>query len=144
MTLVSAGWVGRPHGRDGSFYVQGAEHPFPADTIVTVAGQEHRVLRRAGTDRRPLVRLSGIEARDTVAGVAGEPLMVEIPLSRDEWLAGHLVGREVAGLGIVRRVLEGRSCDLLELDDGTLVPFVSDAIRSVGEVIEVDRDFLGL
>ena len=54
------------------------------------------------------------------------------------------MGREVRGLGRVRRVLDGPSCDLLELEDGMLLPFVSDAIRSVGEVIEVDTEFLGL
>ena len=44
----------------------------------------------------------------------------------------------------MQKVLDGPSCDLLELDDGTLVPFVEDAIRSVGDTIEVDREFLGL
>jgi hypothetical protein len=41
-------------------------------------------------------------------------------------------------------VLDGPSCSVLELTDGVLVPFVSDAIRSVrpGE-IEVNEDFLG-
>jgi hypothetical protein len=42
------------------------------------------------------------------------------------------------------RVLDGPSCSVLELDDGTLVPFVSDAIRSVrsGEIV-LNEDFLG-
>ena len=144
MTLVSAGRVGRAHGRDGSFYVDGAEHPLPADTAVVVGGQERRVLRRAGTDERPLVRLSGIEEREAVVAVSGEPLLVEGELEEGEWLAEALVGRRVEGLGTVQRVLDGPSCSLLELDDGALVPFVSDAIRSVGDVIEVDREFLDL
>jgi ribosomal 30S subunit maturation factor RimM len=76
--------------------------------------------------------------------VHGEPLLVDGELTEDEWLAVDLVGREVRGHGRVSRVLEGPSCDVLELDDGTLVPFVSDAIRSVGEVIEIDEEFLGL
>jgi 16S rRNA processing protein RimM len=143
LTLVSAGRVGRAHGRDGSFYVEGAEHPLPTDTAVTLAGRELRVVRRAGTDRRPLVRLSGIEARDAAMAVHGEPLLVDGRLEEGEWLAGDLVGREVAGLGRVRAVLDGPSCDVLELEDGTLVPLVEDAIRAVGEVIEVDREFLG-
>jgi 16S rRNA processing protein RimM len=144
LTLVSAGRVGRAHGRDGSFYVEGAEHPLPADTAVTLAGEERRVTRRAGTDDRPLVRLSGIEARDAAAALHGETLLVEGSLDEGDWLAEALVGREVADLGRVQRVLDGPSCDLLELDDGTLVPFVEDAIRSVGDTIEVDREFLGL
>jgi len=136
--------VGRAQGRDGSFWVEGADHPLGTDTAVTVAGAERRVVQRAGTDERPLLRLSGIEARDAAIAVHGEPLLVETELAGDEWLAGELVGREVEGMGPVRRVLDGPSCALLELEDGTLVPFVSDAIRSVGEVIRVNAEFLGL
>jgi 16S rRNA processing protein RimM len=144
LTLVSAGRVGRAHGVDGSFYVDGAEHPLPVETPVAVAGGEHHVVSRGGTDRRPLVRLSGIDSRDAAVAVHGEPLLVDGELTEDEWLAVDLVGREVRGRGRVSRVLEGPSCDVLELDDGTLVPFVSDAIRSVDEVIEIDEEFLGL
>jgi 16S rRNA processing protein RimM len=144
LTLVSAGRVGRAHGRDGSFYVEGAQHPLPADTTVTLAGHERRVVKRAGTDDRPLLRLSGLEAREAVTAVQGEVLLVQDELGPGEWLAADLVGREVASLGRVARVLEAPSCDLLELEDGALVPFVSDAICSVGEVIEVNREFLGL
>jgi ribosomal 30S subunit maturation factor RimM len=65
-------------------------------------------------------------------------------LGEDEWLAADLIGLEVGNLGRVRRVLDGPSCSLLELDDGTLVPFVSDAIASVGaRRIELREDFLG-
>jgi 16S rRNA processing protein RimM len=141
---MSAGRVGRAHGRDGSFYVDGADHPLPADTTVTVRGESRRVVRRAGTDERPLLRLSGIEERDAVVALSGEPLLVDDELAEGEWLADSLVGREVVGLGVVRRILDGPSCSLLELGDGTLVPFVSDAILAVGPVIEVDREFLGL
>jgi 16S rRNA processing protein RimM len=141
---VSAGRVGRAHGRDGSFWVEGADHLLPAGTAVTVAGADRRVVERAGTDERPLLRLSGIEARDGAIAVHGEPLLVEGELEGDEWLADQLVGRKVEGMGRVRRVLDGPSCALLELEDGTLVPFVSDAILSIDDVIRVDAEFLGL
>jgi 16S rRNA processing protein RimM len=144
LTLVSAGRVGRAHGVDGSFYVEGAEHPLPAETAVELAGRECHVVRRSGTDRRPLVRVSGIESREAAVAVHGESILLAAELDQGEWLATDLVGREVEGLGRVARVLEGPSCDVLELDDGTLVPFIEDAIRSVGEVIEVDREFLAL
>ena len=141
MTRVSAGHVGRAHGRDGSFYVDGADHPLPEGTQVTVAGRKLLVERRAGTDRRPLVRLAGVA---DPAPIKGEPLLVEQELAADEWLASDLVGSRVEGLGRVRRVLDGPSCAVLELEDGTLVPFVADAVRSVGDVIAIDREFLGL
>jgi 16S rRNA processing protein RimM len=119
----------------------------PVDTPVVLRGAEHRVVRRAGTDERPLVRLSDVDDRETVAALRGELLLVEDDLREDEWLARDLEGCVVGELGEGRRGLSGPSCDLLELEDGTLVPLVRDAIRSVdtraGE-IEVDRRFLGL
>jgi 16S rRNA processing protein RimM len=131
LTLVTAGRVGKAHGRDGSFYVQDAEHPLAEGTAVKLACRSHTVERRAGGNERPLVRLSGIGDREALALLRGEPLLVEQELADGEWLAGDLVGCEVPGLGRVKRVLDGPSCDLLELDDGTLVPLVSDAIVSI-------------
>jgi 16S rRNA processing protein RimM len=143
LTLVTAGRVGRGHGRDGSFYVEGARHPLAVGTPVTVTGQQARVERRAGTDARPLIRLGGI---DDPTPLRGAPLLVEAELGPDEWLASDLVGCEVAGHGVVRRVVDAPSCSVLELDDGTLVPFVSDAILEVdmaARSIRVDSDFIG-
>lgn len=141
MTLVTAGRVGKPHGHDGSFYVEAASQPLAQGESVTVGSVEHVVARRAGTDDRPLIRLEGI---DDPRPLRGEPLLVEAELGEDEWLAGDLVGRAVAGHGKVVRVLDGPSCSVLELSDGTLVPFVRDAVRAVGgEQIEINEDFLG-
>jgi 16S rRNA processing protein RimM len=133
--------VGKPHGRDGSFYVDGADHLLALDTTVIVRDRTHAIDRRGGTDDRPLIRLSGL---DDPAAVRGELLLVEQELDDGEWLASDLLGSTVPGHGRVVRVLDGPSCSVLELDDGTLVPFVSDAIQSVGEgVIEIDEGFLG-
>ena len=52
----------------------------------------------------------------------------------------------IEGLGEVTRVLAGPTCDLLELEDGSLVPLVGDAVSRVdtaARVIEIDRRFLG-
>jgi len=104
LTLVTAGRVGKPHGLDGSFYVDGPRHELPEGAELTVGGRTHRVERRAGTDERPLIRLADV---------------------------------------VDPRALRG---ELLLIEDETLIPLVSDAVRSVdldaGE-IEVDRDFLG-
>jgi 16S rRNA processing protein RimM len=140
LTLVTAGRVGRPHGLDGSFYVEEPKHELPVGTRLVLGDRELTVERRAGTDERPLLRLTGLadprEAR-------GELLLVEVELEEGEWLASDLEGRTVPGHGRVTRVLDGPSCSVLELSDGTLVPFVSDAIRSVegGEIL-LDEDFL--
>jgi 16S rRNA processing protein RimM len=141
LTLVTAGRVGKPHGRDGSFYVEAADHPLPLDTTVILRERPHAIERRAGTDDRPIIRLSGV---DDPRVLRGQLLLAEATLADDEWLASDLVGSAVPGRGRVVRVLDGPSCSVLELDDGSLVPFVSDAIRSVAEgVIEVNQDFLG-
>ncbi len=121
--------------------MEAASQPLAQGESVTVGSVEHVVARRAGTDDRPLIRLEGI---DDPRPLRGEPLLVEAELGEDEWLARDLVGRAVAGHGKVVRVLDGPSCSVLELSDGTLVPFVRDAVRAVGgEQIEINEDFLG-
>ena len=142
MTLVTAGRVGKPHGLDGSFYVDRPQHELAEGTELVLAGGTHRVERRAGTDDRPLIRLAGVE---DPGSLRGELLLVEDELGEGEWLAADLVGLEVPGMGTVSRVIDAPSCTLLELGDGTLIPFVTDAIQSVdreaGE-IRVKREFL--
>ena len=143
MTLVTAGRVGKPHGLDGSFYVERPQHELPEGAELTLAGNTHRIVRRAGTDERPLIRLADL---DDPAALRGELLLVEDELGEGEWLASDLVGLSVPGMGTVAQVIDGPSCSVLELDDGTLIPLVSDSVRSVdleaGE-IDVQRDFLG-
>ena len=146
MTSVSAGRVGRPHGRDGSFWVDGAASALSEGDEVVVDGRRARVERRDGSEQRPLMRLAGVTDRGAAAALRGEPLLVDAALGEEEWLARDLVGCAVEGMGQVARVLEGPSCDLLELQDGTLVPLVGDAVSRVDTdagVIEVDRGFLG-
>jgi 16S rRNA processing protein RimM len=143
LTLVTAGRVGKPHGLDGSFYVEGARHALPEGTSLTLAGRTHEIARRAGTDDRPLIRLAGI---DDPRPLRGETLLVEDELAEGEWLASDLVGLSVPGMGTVARVMDSPSCSVLELEDGTLIPLVTDAVREIdldaGE-IHVNREFLG-
>jgi 16S rRNA processing protein RimM len=143
LTLVTAGRVGKPHGLDGSFYVEGARHALPEGTSLVLRSETHTVERRAGTDDRPLIRLSGVA---DAGPLRGELLLVEDELGEGEWLASDLVGLTVPGMGEVARLVDAPSCTVLELDDGTLIPLVSDAIERVdldaGE-IHVNREFLG-
>jgi 16S rRNA processing protein RimM len=125
---VTAGRVGKPHGRDGSFYVDGPKHELPEGLEIVLGAGTHRIGRRAGTDQRPLIRLDGV---DDPRSLRGEMLLVEDELGEGEWLAADLVGCTVPGLGTVERVIDAPSCSVLELDDGTLLPFVSQAIERV-------------
>jgi 16S rRNA processing protein RimM len=146
---VPAGRVGRAHGLDGSFYVEDVAEPLEHGAEVAVAGRSARVERRAGTEARPIVRLSGVHDRSAAEALRGERILVAGgALAEGEYLSADLVGCIVPGVGEVRRVVQGPSCDVLEVGaDGVLIPFVSDAIKRVdlqAGVIEVDTGFLGL
>src|SRR3954447_9426986 len=73
---IEAGRVGRPHGLDGSFHVTGPETELLAGQF-TVAGVTRDVTRRAGTDAAPILRLEGIDTREAVEALRGEPLLVD-------------------------------------------------------------------
>jgi 16S rRNA processing protein RimM len=148
---VAVGRVGKAHGLDGSFYVNGASHPLSEGMTLTVRDVARRVARRGGTGDRPLVRLDGVDDRAAAEALRGEPLLAALedaPLEEDEWLAEDLVGCDVPGLGEVIRVVGAPSCDLLEVGpDAVLVPLVSDAVKGIdldARRIDVDLDFLAL
>jgi 16S rRNA processing protein RimM len=146
---VSAGVVGRPHGLDGSFHVVHPSEDLAEGTELEVAGRTVSVERRAGTADRPIIRISGVGDRDAAGALRGEQLMVDAgELAESEYLVDDLVGCKVPGLGEVRAVITGPSCDVLEVgEEQTLVPLVSDAVTRIDlgtRVIEVDRAFLGL
>ena len=156
---LGAGRVGRPHGLDGSFYVT-VPRPrlLTLGTDVTVAGRTAPIVRRAGTDARPIIRLEGIDDRDAADALRGSALTVESAvaprLAEGEWWAHELEGCDVVDgerrLGVVTRLLELPSCEVLEVraekrPKPLLVPMVKDAIRRVdtsARRIEVDLDFL--
>lgn len=137
--------VGRPHGLDGSFYVDG---PLAEGDVVTIGGREYTVAGRKGTDAKPIVRLEGVEDRDAAEALRGETIATgpEEPPGEGEWMINELLGCQVVGIGPVTDVLKGLSCDVLEVGD-TLIPLITDAVTKVdveNRVIEVNREFLGL
>jgi len=150
LTLVTAGRVGKPHGLDGSFYVDTPRHELPEGLALTVNDRRYEIARRAGTDERPLIRLAGVE---DPRPLRGELMLVEEELAEDEWLASDLVGLTVVGLAAdssapaatVARVVDAPSCSILELDDGGLIPFIADAVESIdmdAREIRVRPDYL--
>jgi 16S rRNA processing protein RimM len=141
LTLVTAGRIGKPHGHDGSFYVDGPRTEFVVGRRVWVRDVEHELARADGTPDRPLVRIEGVDP----AALRGELLLVDEELEDDEYLAADLVGCEVPGLGLVERVIDAPSCALLEVGEH-LIPLIGDAVKHVDlerKIIDVDRDFLG-
>ncbi len=125
---------------------------------VSVAGAAREIVRRAGVDKRPIVRLEGIEDRSAVEALRGSPLTVaqqSVPaLPAGEWWAHELEGCEVLDgeqhVGSVAGLLELPSCEVLRVarvrGGELLVPMVADAIRDIDIQlgrIEIDLAFLG-
>jgi 16S rRNA processing protein RimM len=158
---LPVGRVGRPHGLGGSFYVTRPQaRLLTLGAELTVAGRSAQVVRRAGTDQRPIVRLEGIEDRMGAEELRGLELTVDSrqapALADGEWWAHELEGCEVRDgerlLGTVSRLIELPSCEALEVrpaqgGEPVLVPLVKDAVRTVDparQQIEVDLEFLNL
>jgi 16S rRNA processing protein RimM len=148
---LPAGRVGRPHGLNGAFYVEDPAHEFAEGTEVTIGERRAPVRRRAGSDARPLIEVEGVDDRTAAEALRGQEVLVpggREDLGPDQWYDDDLIGCRVEGLGDVRAVLHGPSCDVLEVGDkGILVPLIHDAVKRVdleNREIEVDRAFLAL
>ena len=155
---LRAGVVGSPHGLDGSFHVTAGRPELLTVGVAVLVGEgERRIIRRAGTDRRPIVRLESCQDRDAAAALRGLELRVSRrfapELEEEEWWAEDLEGCEVLGadgtIGTVRRLIALPSCELLEVErpdrEDLLVPLVRDAVREVDlqrGVIEIELEFL--
>jgi 16S rRNA processing protein RimM len=157
--VLEAGRVARPHGLDGSFHVSA---PVPRlltlGTSVRVGERVAEIVRRVGTDSKPVIRLAGHETREAAEAVRGEALLVDAgdapQLQEGEYWAHELAGCTVSDgereVGVVRRMVELPSVEVLEVQrpgaEDLLVPMVSDAVRSIDVAarrVDVDLGFLG-
>jgi 16S rRNA processing protein RimM len=126
--------------------------------VVRVGERSLEIVRRAGTDRRPILRLEGLSDRDGAERLRGQELLAlrsaAPELEEDEWWSEDLEGCAVrdgeTAVGTVRRLLELPSCEVLEVArDGQpdlLVPLIADAVRAVDverREIEISLAFLG-
>jgi 16S rRNA processing protein RimM len=153
---LNAGRVGRPHGLDGSFHVT---RPRPVllalGGSVRIGALARSIVRRAGTDDRPILRVDGVEDRAGAEALRGEELYVPRAaapaLEAGEYWAEDLQGCDVVtaaggSLGVVEGLRALPSCEVLEVG-GLLVPMVADAVQVVDVAarrIVVDAAFLGL
>ena len=134
---VPVGRVGRPHGLDGAFVVeQGSDDPgryaVGAELHVDGVPAKITVSRRVGRGRHA-IRLDRAVERGTTLTVLRSQLP---PLPDGEYYAFQIIGlrvEEVGGreCGIVKDLLPGPANDNLELEDGTLVPMIEDAIAAI-------------
>jgi 16S rRNA processing protein RimM len=135
--FISVGRVGRPHGLDGSFFVEGPsdrDDAFAAGATVYVDGEPVTVVAsKRGAQGRPVIRLEQRVARGAALSVPRDTLPL---LGEDEYYAFELVGLEVEEeggrlLGRVREVLDYPANDVLELDSGLSLPLVEACVRQV-------------
>lgn len=133
---VAVGRVGRPHGVAGAFVVeQASDEPgrFAVGAVVLAGGTEARVEESKRSGGRLVIRLDRPVGRGTQLEVPREALP---PPAEDEYYVFQLVGLEVVEeggrpLGLVRDVAPYAANDVLELEDGTLLPMVDACIRQV-------------
>ena len=135
--LVPVGRVGRPHGLDGSFFVEGPSDRgdvFAPGAVVHVDGEPMKVVSsKRGAQGRPVIRLERRVDRGAELAVPRASLPA---LDEDEYYAFQLVGlavEEEGGrvVGRVTDVLEYPANDVLELDSGLLLPLVEACVRKV-------------
>jgi 16S rRNA processing protein RimM len=146
---VPVGRVGKPHGLDGSFFVEGPSERgdvFARGSILVVGGGPAVIVASKRSGGRPVIRLDRAVER-------GSPLTVPRtalpPLGDDEYYAVDLIGltvEEEGGrvVGRVRQVLDYPANDVLELDSGLTLPLVGACVRQVdlpGERIVVSPGF---
>jgi 16S rRNA processing protein RimM len=148
---VPIGRVGRPHGLDGAFVVERAsagERRWRVGETILVDGVPATITlsRRAGGGRRA-IRLDRDVPRGAELTLRASDLP---PPDPDSYYVFQLVGldavdEEGIALGHVVEVHPGAANDNVELDDGTLVPLVEDAIVEIdldGKRLVVVRGFL--
>jgi 16S rRNA processing protein RimM len=134
--LVSIGRVGKPHGLDGSFFVEHAsedEARFAVGATLTVGGEPATVVGSKRSRGRPVIRLDREAPRGAQLAVPREALP---PVDEGEFYAFELVGLEVEedggrALGRVAAVQPGVANDVLELDTGQLLPLVDACVLQV-------------
>jgi 16S rRNA processing protein RimM len=148
--FVPVGRVGRPHGLDGSFFVERPSEraeTFKTGATLYAAGEPAKIVSsKRGSGSRPVIRLDRKVDRGATLAVPREVLPV---LEEDEYYSFQLVGlvvEEEGGrvLGHVKDVLDYPANDVLELDSGVSLPLVEACVRQVdleGGRIVVSRGF---
>jgi 16S rRNA processing protein RimM len=136
--LVPVGRVGKPHGLDGAFFVEGASERkgvFADGATLYASGEPAKiVVSRHGSGGRPVIGLDRRVERGAELAVARATL----PQlgDEDEFYVFQLVGLSVEDedgrlVGRVREVLEYPANDVLELDSGASLPLVEACVRQV-------------
>jgi 16S rRNA processing protein RimM len=134
--LVRVGRVGKPHGLDGSFFVEhGSEDEgrFAVGATLHVDGEPAKVVGSKRSRGRPVIRLDREAPRGAELAVRKSELPPPEEGSYYEFQLVGLEAEEEGGrvLGRVTAVQPGIANDVLELDSGLLLPLVEACVREV-------------
>lgn len=135
--LVIVGRVGKPHGIDGSFFVEDAseapERFAPGATLVVDGEPAEVVVSKRGAGGRVVVRLDRPVQRGATLAVPRADLPEP---DEDTYYVFQLIGLAVEeeggrALGTVIEVDNGPANDALVLDSGLLLPLVDACVLDV-------------
>jgi 16S rRNA processing protein RimM len=135
--VVVVGHVGRPHGVDGSFFVDDAsdapERFAKGARLFAGSDPVEVVVSKRGAGGRPVIRLDRPVPRGTTLAVRRADLPEP---AEDAYYVFQLVGLAVEeeggrALGTVIEVANGPANDAIELDSGLLLPLVDSCVLDV-------------
>ena len=134
--LVKVGRVGKPHGLDGSFFVEHAsedEARFAKGATLHVDGEPAKIVASKRSRGRPVIKLDREPPR---GGELAVPRAELPPTVEDEYYEFQLLGLEAVEeggqpLGRVTALHPGPANDALELDTGLLLPLVAVCVQQV-------------
>jgi len=143
--LLEIGKILKPHGLSGELIVDlstnRTERLNPGSVIST---QEFKLNIKTSRphQKKFIVHFEGIENREKADELRGEPLFAE-PIKDETVWVHELVGAEVIdqegiNRGLVTSVVHNPASDLLELEDGNLVPLNFLTSYKAGETIFVN------
>ena len=148
--LVTVGRVGKPHGVDGSFFVEEASDAperFARGAVLLVDGEPAEItVSKRGAGGRPVIKFERPVSRGATLAVRRDELPAP---AEDSYYVFQLVGLRVEEeggrpLGTVTDVDNGPANDTLELDSGLLLPLVESCVLDIdldGGRILVARGF---
>lgn len=130
------GRVGRPHGLDGSFVVEGAsenEALFETGATLYAGGEQVTVAARKRSGGRLVLKLDHSVPRGAELAVNRSQLPEP---EQDSYYVFQLVGLQVVEeggriLGVVQDVAPGVANDVLELDSGLALPMHQECVREI-------------
>jgi 16S rRNA processing protein RimM len=138
--MLEVGRITKPHGLRGEVVVamvsNRPERLVPGSVLSTDAG-ELEVLAARPMRERWVVTFAGVGTRTEAEGLRGVVLRAPPLQDPGAWWVHELVGCEVFDtegkrLGVVTAVVANPASDLLEIDDGGLVPLQFAQERSAG------------